>query len=169
MNDRSAGTPALRFLRAQGIAHEVHRYRHEPGTSDFGDEAAAQLTRLVGCDPSAIFKTLVWLVDGRACFAIAPVTGQVAAKRLAAALDGRSAVLADEPTARRISGSTLGAISPIAPRRAVPVVIDVSAHDHDRVFLSAGQRGVEVALAPADLIAATDATVAAIARGSRDS
>ncbi len=146
----------------------MHRYPHEPGTSNFAQEAASELTRLLGCDPSAVFKTLVWIVDGRACFALVPATEQVAAKRLAAALDGRNATLADERSAQRISGSTLGAISPLAPRKVVPVVIDVAARDHERIFVSGGHRGVEAELAPADLIAATNATVAVIARGSRD-
>ena len=168
MSTRSASTPALQLLTSEGVRHEVHRYHHEPGSSNFGAEAVRELTTALGCDPAAVFKTLVWLVDDRACFAVVPVAEQVSAKRLAGALNAGTATLADQRQAERISGSVPGAISPLAPRKRVPVVIDTAAGEHEQIFVSAGRRGLEIALAPRDLIAATDAIVAAIVSGARE-
>jgi len=161
----SGSTPALQLLTTKGVPHDVHRYHHDPGSSNFGDEAVRELTTAIGCDPAAVFKTLVWLVDERACLAVVPVAGKVSAKKLAGCLNGGSATLADQRQAERVSGSVPGAISPLAPRKRVPVVIDTSAGDHEQIFVSAGRRGLEIALAPHDLVATTKAIMATIISG----
>ena len=158
---RGSSTPALVYLVEAGIEHTVHEFDHDPRSTEFGLEAAREL----GVDPSSVFKTLVWTIDGRPAIAIAPVTSTVAPKRLATATGGRKAELAPSATAERLSGSVVGAISPVGLRQPVPVVIDISVLDVARVFISAGRRGLEVSLAPDDLIAATSATVAPIAAG----
>lgn len=156
---RGLSTPALVYLTEARIEHTVHEFDHDPRSTEFGLEASREL----GVDPSSVFKTLVWNIDGRPAIAIAPVTSTVAPKRLATATGGRKAELAPAATAKRLSGSVVGAISPVGLRQPVPVVIDVSVLDVPRVFISAGRRGLEVSLAPADLIVATSATVAPIA------
>jgi Cys-tRNA(Pro)/Cys-tRNA(Cys) deacylase len=93
------------------------------------------------------------------------VAGKVSAKKLAGCLNGGSATLADQRQAERVSGSVPGAISPLAPRKRVPVVIDTSAGDHEQIFVSAGRRGLEIALAPHDLVATTKAIMATIISG----
>ena len=156
---RGLSTPALVYLTEAGIEHSVHHFDHDPRSTEFGLEAA----RALGVDPSSVFKTLVWTVDGRPAIAIAPVTSTVAPKRLATALGGRRAELAPAATAERLSGSVVGAISPVGLRQPAPAAVDASVLDVPRVFISAGRRGLEVSLAPADLILATCATVAPIA------
>ena len=155
-------TPALVLLTDKKIAHDVHSFDHDPQQTDFGREAAQALHT----DPAQVFKTLVWNVDGNLALALAPVSTTIAPKRLAAALGGRRAELAPATVAERLSGSVVGAISPMGLRQRVPVVIDDSVLALPVVFVSAGRRGLEVSLAPADLIEVTSATTAAITAAS---
>lgn len=157
-HDTRSSTPALARLRDKGIDHTVHEYEHDPRDTDFGAEAARQMQ----VDPTQVFKTLIWHVDDSFCVGIVPTSGTTAPKKLAAALGARRADLADSAVAERLSGSVVGAISPLGLRRPLPTVVDSSALDHDRIFVSAGRRGVEVSLSPADLIDLTNATVAHI-------
>lgn len=150
-----------------GIAHRVHAYatdRHvasgapRPG---YGLEAAGAL----GIDPARMFKTLVATVDGdRLVAAVVPVDRQLDPKRLAAAVGGRSAALAERGDAERASGSVIGGISPLAMRRRLPLVVDTSAMGHPTVFVSAGRRGLQLELAPDDLVRLGNGILAMIAR-----
>lgn len=153
-----SSTPALVLLTERGIDHDVHEYQHDPTSTDFGYEAAQSLR----VDARQVFKTLIWQVDERHCVAVVPVSTTVAPKKLAAAVGGRRAHLADVATAQRLSGSVVGAISPLGLRSALTVVVDVSATDHACIFISAGRRGLEISLAPQFLIELTGATVASI-------
>lgn len=157
-HDSRSSTPALVRLLDNGIDHTVHEYEHDPRATDFGAEAARQMD----VDPAQVFKTLIWHVDDDFCVAIVPTSGNTAPKKLAAAVGARRADLVDASVAERLSGSVVGAISPLGLRRALPTVVDSSALDHDRIFISAGRRGVEVSLSPVDLIDLTNATVAPI-------
>ena len=94
--------------------------------------------------------------------AVVPVTGELDLKALAHAAGGKRAALADRAAAERSSGYVRGGISPLGQRRRLPTVIDDSALGLDRMYVSAGRRGLQVALAPADLIRLTDAITAPI-------
>ncbi len=153
------GTPATALLVRQKVAHSVHEYPHDPRAGSYGTEAANAL----GIDPTRCFKTLVAQVDGTLAVAVVPVSGALDLKALAAALGGKRAVMADPGLAERTTGYVRGGISPLAQRKRLPTVLDASAVAHPTVFVSAGRRGLEVELAPADLIRLTDATVAPIA------
>ena len=155
-----SGTPATVALRAAGIPFTEHAYAHDPATTNFGREAAAAL----GVEPDRVFKTLLAEVDGRLVVGIVPVTGMLDLKALAGAVGGKRAVMADAALAERRTGYVVGGISPIGQRSASPTVLDESAELWDTVFVSGGRRGLDLELAPADLIAATDATVADIGR-----
>ena len=157
-HEPSASTPALSRLVDSAIDHTVHEYAHDPRATDFGAEAARQMN----IDPTQVFKTLIWQVDDSFCVPIVPTSGNTAPKRLAAAVGARRAELVDSVVAERLSGSVVGAISPLGLRRVLPVVVDSSALDHDLIFVSAGRRGVEVSLSPVDLINLTSAIVAPI-------
>jgi Cys-tRNA(Pro)/Cys-tRNA(Cys) deacylase len=126
--------------------------------SNFGWEAAQQLK----VEPSQVFKTLIWQIDDDYCVGIVPVSVSTAPKKLAAAIGARRVQLADTAVAERLSGSVVGAISPLGLRRSLRVVIDSSALDHDQIYISAGRRGLEVALSPRDLVTLTNATLASI-------
>ncbi|GAA5127146.1 Cys-tRNA(Pro) deacylase [Haloechinothrix salitolerans] len=153
-------TPATTLLTKQGIAHTVHAYQHDPKAESYGLEAVDAL----GLDASRVFKTLVADVDGKLTVGVVPVTGQLNLKALAAAVGGKRAAMADPAAAQRATGYVLGGISPLGHRSRLPVVIDVSAKDAGTtIYCSAGRRGLEVELAPEDLIAVTSATVAPIA------
>jgi Cys-tRNA(Pro)/Cys-tRNA(Cys) deacylase len=147
-------------LTRLGIAHSVHAYRHKTDGGSYGAEAAVVL----GIPAGQVFKTLIALVDGNLAVAVVPVTGQLNLKALADALGGKRAEMAQAAAAERATGYVTGGISPIAQRRQLPVVIDQTALDWPTVFCSAGQRGLQVELAPTDLVRATRATIGAIAR-----
>jgi Cys-tRNA(Pro)/Cys-tRNA(Cys) deacylase len=154
------GTRATQELTKLGIAYSVHPYTHEDGSGSYGYQAAAAL----GVAPEQVFKTLVARVDGSLTVAVVPVAGQLNLKALADAVGGKKAEMAQPAAAERATGYVTGGISPIAQRKRLPVVIDSAALDWPTVYCSAGQRGLQVELAPADLVRATGAVVAPIAR-----
>ena len=163
----ASATPAIDLVRREGVAHEVHEYRlpERHGRArderpDYGLEAATAL----GVEPGRVCKTLIASVDGRLVGAVIAVDRQLDLKALAAAAGGRRADLAEPAAAERASGSVVGGISPLAPRRAMPVVVDTAAMDQPRILVSAGRRGLQLELAPADLVRLAGATVARIAR-----
>lgn len=153
------GTPATTLLVKRKISHTVHAYEHDPKAESYGGEAADAL----GIDPARVFKTLVADVDGKLTVGVVPVTGQLDLKALAAAAGGKRARMAGPTAAQRATGYVLGGISPLGQRSRLPLVVDASAREWPTVFCSAGRRGLEVELAPDDLITLTGATVAPIA------
>ncbi|HEX9033015.1 MAG TPA: Cys-tRNA(Pro) deacylase [Streptosporangiaceae bacterium] len=154
------GTRATERLSKLGIAHKIHPYVHDRGSGSYGAEAAAAL----GVPAERVFKTLIASVDGELTVAVVPVAGQLSLKALADAVGGKRAEMAQTAVAERATGYVTGGISPIAQRKRLPVVIDATALACETVFCSAGQRGLEIELAPADLVRATDATIAPIGR-----
>jgi Cys-tRNA(Pro)/Cys-tRNA(Cys) deacylase len=163
-----AATPAIAALVAAQVPHEVLRYRHEPDQRSFGAEAVERLATAgpSGVRPEQIFKTLIVELSGAVPHALAvavlPVPATLSLKAAAAALGASRAVMADPAVAQRATGSVLGGISPFGQRRALPTVVDASAARFEKVLCSAGQRGCDVAVAPADLIRLTDAVIADI-------
>ena len=117
--------------------------------------------------PRSRFKTLLASVDGGLAVAVVPVSGTLDLKALAAAVGGKRAEMADAAVAERSTGYVVGGISPFGQRRALPTVVDESALRHARVLVSGGRRGLDLELAPADLVAVTGATVAPIGRSHR--
>jgi Cys-tRNA(Pro)/Cys-tRNA(Cys) deacylase len=148
------GTPATVAAERAGISFTVHEYAHDPKAPSYGLEAAEQL----GVDPARVFKTLVADVDGTLTVAIVPVAAQLDLKAL-----GKRAALADTRVAERTTGYVAGGISPLGQRRRLPTVLDDSALAFETIHVSAGRRGLEVELAPADLLALTGGRTAAIA------
>nr|WP_240895053.1 aminoacyl-tRNA deacylase [Kineococcus siccus] len=155
----------MRVLAEAGTAHTAHPYPHADGESRFGDEAVRAL-RAQGVDvtPERALKTLLTDVDGRLVVAVVPVASTLDLKALAAAAGGKRATLADPARAQRASGYVLGGISPLGQRTRLPTVVDASALTHATVLVSGGRRGLQVELAPADLVALTDAVTAPVAR-----
>lgn len=160
-------TPAIALLLQAGIAHRVREYapperhgRARDERPDYGLEAAAAL----GVAPGRMGKTLIATVDGALVAAVVPVDRQLDPKALAAAVGGRRAELADPAAAERATGSVVGGISPLGMRRRLPVVVDGGLMVGTPILVSAGRRGLQLELDPADLVTAASATVAAIAR-----
>jgi Cys-tRNA(Pro)/Cys-tRNA(Cys) deacylase len=156
-------TPAVTLAEKAGIRFALHRYEHDPNAPSYGAEAAEKLN----LPPERVFKTLIasTTMAGRETLAVAvvPVGGQLDLKRLAAALGGKKAAMADVAEAQRITGYLVGGISPLGQKRRLPTVLDQSIGRLETVFVSAGRRGLEIELAPGDLQQLTGATVAAIA------
>ena len=151
-------TPAIRLLEAAGVAFTVLQYEHDAG-APYGAEAA----ELLGLDPEQVFKTLVVAADEELAVAIVPVAGQLSLKATARALGARRVEMADGAAAQRATGYVLGGISPFGQRKQLPTVIDETSELFDVVYVSAGRRGLEVGVAPGDLVRLLDARVAEIA------
>lgn len=140
------------------MAHTVHEYPHDPRAASYGLEAAEKL----GVEPARVFKTLVVDVDGSLTVTIVPVGAQLDLRAL-----GKRASLADARTAERATGYVVGGISPLGQRRSLPTILDESALGFDTIHVSAGRRGLELELAPGDLVMLTGARVAPVARIAR--
>ncbi|MEU4424989.1 Cys-tRNA(Pro) deacylase [Actinoplanes sp. NPDC024001] len=158
MAKKAAGTPATVLLTTQRVAHTLHPYEVSPDAPNYG----ALVAEALAVAPEQLFKTLIAEVDGRLVVGVVPVTGDLDLKALAAAAGGKRAVLADRAAAERSSGYVRGGISPLGQRKRLPTVIDESAAGLDVIFVSAGRRGLQVSLAPEELIRLTGATVAHI-------
>jgi Cys-tRNA(Pro)/Cys-tRNA(Cys) deacylase len=154
------GTPATVALTKAGLMFTTHTYDHDPAAKSYGLEAAEAL----GLATAQVFKTLLVEVDGKLAVGVVPVDKQLDLKAVAAALNGKKATMADPAAAERSTGYVVGGISPIGQKRSLPTVVDSSATEHDTVYVSGGRRGLDLGLAPADLVAITGARTAPIAR-----
>jgi Cys-tRNA(Pro)/Cys-tRNA(Cys) deacylase len=143
-------TPASRAARAAGIDFSTHEYHHDPGAESFGLEAASAL----GVDPARVFKTLVVIRERELLVCVVPVPQMLRLKAL-----GKHAALAPPERAERATGYVVGGISPLGQRRALATLLDATAMDHATIYVSAGRRGLEIELAPQDLVALTGAEV----------
>jgi Cys-tRNA(Pro)/Cys-tRNA(Cys) deacylase len=153
-------TPAVLALRKAGVRFAVHEYDHDPRSDSFGLEAATAL----GLDPDRVYKTLLASADGRLVVAVVPVSTKLDLKAMARAAGASKATMADVRDAERATGYVAGGISPFGQRRAHPTVVDETVELWDTVYVSGGRRGLDVEIAPADLIDVTGATVADISR-----
>jgi Cys-tRNA(Pro)/Cys-tRNA(Cys) deacylase len=156
----SGSTPAFVALTRAGVPFTEHAYEHDPRSESYGQEAADAL----GVEPGRVLKTLLADVDGELCVGVVPVDRSLDLKALAAALGGKRATMTDPAKAERATGYVVGGISPLGQKRRHRTAVDASANDFDTVFVSAGRRGMEAELAPADLVRLTDAVLAPIAR-----
>lgn len=156
----AGGTPATVALTEAGVDFTLHAYEHDPAAASYGEEAAEALR----VSPDQVFKTLLAEVDGALTVAVVPVSGSLDLKALAAAAGGKRAAMADPAAAERSTGYVRGGISPLGQRKRLRTVLDASAAAHGTVCVSAGRRGLEVELSPADLQQLTEATLADIAR-----
>jgi Cys-tRNA(Pro)/Cys-tRNA(Cys) deacylase len=157
---KTKATAAMTVLGKLGIAYTVHTYPHDPRYGSYGEEAADAL----GVPPARVFKTLVAMVDSSLAVGVVPVAGQLDLKALAVAAGRKRVALADVTAAERATGYVAGGISPLGHRKRLPVAVDRSALEFPTVFCSGGRRGLEIELAPADLVRAAGASVAPIAR-----
>jgi Cys-tRNA(Pro)/Cys-tRNA(Cys) deacylase len=153
-----AVTPAVVALDAAGISYTIHEYERGEDLRDFGREAAEQL----GLDHDQVFKTLVVVADDELIVAVVPVSCQLSMKRVAAAVGAKRAVMCEPARADRSSGYIVGGISPIGQRKPLRTVVDESAELFDVVYVSGGRRGLDIGLAPSDMVDLLDAVVAPI-------
>jgi|SRR5271166_4738734 Cys-tRNA(Pro)/Cys-tRNA(Cys) deacylase len=154
-----ASTRALEVLVRGGTAHRVHEYAHDPG-APYGLEAAGAL----GTDPDRVFKTLVVDLGGALAVAVLPVSAELDLKALAHVLGVKKAAMAEPSAAERATGYVVGGISPLGQKRRLSTVVDASAVVWPTIFVSGGHRGLELELAPGDLVSLTGAQLARVAR-----
>ncbi|MEQ8234589.1 MAG: Cys-tRNA(Pro) deacylase [Gammaproteobacteria bacterium] len=153
-------TPAITAARRARIDFEVHEYEHDPDARSFGLEAAEKL----GLAPARVLKTLVVALDGGAlAVGIVPVDAQLDMKQVARALGAKKAAMATREAAERATGYVMGGISPLGQKKRLPMALDASAQDFATVYVSGGRRGLDLELAPADLVALTGAVFAPLA------
>lgn len=161
MSRRAAGgTPATVALTKAGVAFTLHPYEHAAGTPSYGGEAADAL----GLSRDEVFKTLVARVDGALVTAVVPVDGSLDLKALATALSGKKAAMAEPADAERATGYVVGGISPLGQRSRMSTVVDESVLGLTAVYVSAGRRGLQLRLAPADLLRVSAARTAPLRR-----
>lgn len=156
----AAGTPASSALADAGIPFTLHPYEHDPAAPSYGLEAADAL----GVEPDRVFKTLLADTELGIVVGVVPVTGMLDLKALASAVGAKRATMADPAVAERRTGYVVGGISPIGQKTRHVTVVDETAQLFDTVFVSGGRRGLDLEIAPADLLVATGASYAAIAR-----
>jgi Cys-tRNA(Pro)/Cys-tRNA(Cys) deacylase len=158
-NGPVAKTRAIQALERAGIPFQVHYYHVDSADGPYGEAVA----EAVGVRGDRMFKTLIASVDGRPMVGIVPVERQLSLKALAKAALGKRAHMVETRDAERLTGYVVGGISPFGRTRKLPVFLDQSALDHETVYVSGGQRGIQLEIAPDLLVAASSATPAAIA------
>ena len=149
------GTPAVAAVERAGLPFRLHEYELEPAAPSLGLEAAAKL----GLEPARVFKTLVVAVDAGHVFAVVPVDGRLDTKAL-----GKRARLAEPAEAERVTGYVKGGTSVLGARQRLPMLLDESALGWETIVVNAGRRGLQLELAPADLLALTGGRTAALVR-----
>lgn len=148
-------TPATRAARAAGVRFALHEYEHDTASASYALEAVEAL----GLDPERVFKTLVVLRDDQPAVCVVPASSTLDLRAL-----GKRTAMAATDRAERLTGYVAGGISPLGQRRRLPTIVDESAAEHETIHVSAGRRGLEIELAPDDLIALTGAEVRRIRR-----
>lgn len=153
------GTPATDALRAVGIHFELATYAYDPDAAKTGLQAAEAL----GEPPSRVLKTLIAQVDGDPVCVVLASDREVSMKKLAAAFGGKRAAMVPVPDAERLTGYKVGGVSPFGQRKKLRTVVDAAASSEPHVYVNGGQRGLQIRLAPADLLDAAGAVTAGIA------
>lgn len=159
MSRAQVGTSALQTLERAGVRYRIHQFHHDPRATSYGLEAADAL----GVAPERIFKTLLASDGAALVIGIVPVTKMLDLKALAAATGHKKLAMADRVAAERSTGMVVGGISPIGQKRRLTMVLDESAMTHSTILVSGGKRGLDIELAPQDLLALTNASTRPIA------
>ncbi|HTJ81830.1 MAG TPA: aminoacyl-tRNA deacylase [Polyangiaceae bacterium] len=149
-------TPAVEAAKRAGITFELHEYAGvEVGDGDYATAVATALDR----PPGQLYKTLVAKVDGELAVFIIPADQQLDLRAV-----GKRAELAAKAEAERATGYVVGGISPLGQRKRLPATVDASVYEWETILVSAGRRGLQIELAPSDLIALTGAKVGELTR-----
>jgi Cys-tRNA(Pro)/Cys-tRNA(Cys) deacylase len=152
------GTPATLALEKASVAFKLHEYNYDPNAERIGMQAAEAL----GIDPARLLKTLMAKADAGVVCVLAPSDREVNLKKLAAAVGAKGAAMLGAAEAERITGYHVGGISPFGQKKPLPVFIEKSATEFQRIVCNGGRRGLQVELAPADLVRVLAAKTAEI-------
>lgn len=154
----ASSTPATQHLRKLAIAFELRSYDYDPNADSVGLHAA----EAIGEPPSRVLKTLVVQVDGKPACIVLPSDREASMKKVAAAFGGKSAAMMPVTDAERMTGYKVGGVSPFGQKKKLRTVVEATAVDEDYVYVNGGQRGLQVRLAPADLLRGAEATAVSI-------
>jgi Cys-tRNA(Pro)/Cys-tRNA(Cys) deacylase len=153
-------TPAIALLIKKKIPHEVHEYHHDKTVKSYGDEAAEKLN----VSPDRVFKTLVFSADNDLAVGIVQVSSQLDLKKAAKALKIKKCQMAGIAKVESTTGYIAGGVSPLAQKKQLKTLVDLSAQNFSTIFVSAGKRGVEIELSPKDLSDLTNGSFCSISR-----
>lgn len=160
-HDKTPKTNAARLLDRLGIPYTLHQV-----PVDESDLSAVTVAARLGVEPERVFKTLVARADrAGVVMACIPAPAELSPKALAQAAASRHAALVPLAEVRPLTGYVRGGCSPLGGKKAWPVFMDESALVWERIFVSAGLRGVQLELAPQELARACGAVFAALTRG----
>lgn len=143
-------------LARAGIAFELASYDYDPRAAKVGMQAADALAE----PPSRVLKTLMVLVDDKPACVVLPSDREAGMKKVAAAFGGKTARMMAPADAERVTGYKVGGVSPLGQRRKVPIAIEETAMGQAHVYVNGGQRGLQIRLAPHDLMRAAAAVAA---------
>jgi len=141
-------TRATQFLQQRSVKFTLAEYVYDPNADRIGMAAAEAM----GVEAARVLKTLMATVDGKPVCAIVPSDCEVSMKKLAAAFGGKSAAMMKPADAERLTGYHVGGISPFGQKKTVPTVLEELALVFDTVYLNGGQRGLQVIMAPGDIV-----------------
>ncbi|MFX2256769.1 Cys-tRNA(Pro) deacylase [Acinetobacter variabilis] len=146
-------TPACKLLKSQKIEYSIHEYEHDANAKSFGLEAAEKL----GLAVEEVFKTLLVTDEKQYFVAVLPVNHQLNLKKVASVFGCKKLQMADPKQAERLTGYLVGGISPVGQKKRLKTVIDASAEQLNKIYVSGGKRGLDIGLRPADLVKVLDA------------
>ena len=149
-------TPATAALQKAGVAFRLHAYDYDPEAEQIGLQAAEAL----GVAPARLLKTLMARAGRDVVCILVPSDRKLSLKKLAAAAGHKDAAMLAPDAAERATGYHVGGISPFGQKKRVRVFIERAALDHDTVVVNGGRRGLQIELAPTDLVRLLDATAA---------
>ena len=156
-------TPAIKLLDKRKIPYQLREYTVQNGAGNYGEAAAEALQQ----NSAQVFKTLISVVDGqqrKPVASLVAVADQLDLKKVAQAMSGRKAVMAEPGLAQKTTGYVVGGISPLGQRQRLPTLIDHSASTFDTIFISGGKRGLQLEINPAHLIDLLQARFVEISR-----
>jgi Cys-tRNA(Pro)/Cys-tRNA(Cys) deacylase len=156
------GTPATSALEKAGIAFKLHEYDYDPNAERIGMQAADAL----GVSPSRLLKTLMAKAGGAVVCVLIASDREVSLKKLAAAAGAKDAAMLPAAEAERITGYHVGGISPLGQRKRARVFIDAPALAHPTIIFNGGRRGLQIEIAPGELVKLLNATGADLSSAS---
>ncbi len=152
-------TPAVTLLTQRKVSFDILEYEHDAGCQAYGMEAVEKLS----LSAPQVFKTLVTELDnGKLAVALIPVAARLSLKKMAKACSAKKAVMADPAKVTAATGYIMGGVSPLGQKKKLLTVIDESASEFTTCYVSAGRRGLEIAISPADLLVLCNATTASL-------
>lgn len=152
-------TPGINVAKKAKVVHKVHEYAHDPASESYGLEAAQKLE----VAETRVFKTLVVMLDNKElAVGVVPVPSMLSLKLIAKAAGAKKATMADKLDVERATGYVLGGVSPLGQKRRLQTFVHDSARTLHTLYVSAGRRGLEIELAPRDLLTLTGGAFAAL-------